>query len=569
MSPCGVQHSAFSPQPSAFDPIARGLWRGFSAFFAGRPCWASATSPQSPIPNLHSPIPSPPSPIPRKSAVACCLLLLLAGCSGPQPDGGRASPGAALAGVKLRLLVAGDPELAAAVRQLHGEWNAQTGSEFQVESTRQQQFDAGVPFSADALICPSHEMGPLAERKLLAPIPQSLLRVNAGDWSDVFELLRLSEAAWVGKPLAVPFGSPVFVCYYRADLLEKLGRQPPKTWAEYQELAELLARRQNLGAAEEKGVRSNLPERPQGCFAQIGPDPLFPAWSGTVEPLAPGWAALVLLARSAAYAKHRDNYSTLFDIRTMKPLVAGPPFVRALEELVAAAKLGSPDQLQYDPADARAAFWQGRCGMALTWPTAAAGGLPAGVAENVTASIRVGFAELPGSPKVFNVRKQSWENRAEEEDPHVPLTAVAGRIGVVARSSAHPAAALQLLFWLSGKQFSSRVSASSPATTLFRQSHLSAPRVWVEKPVSPRAAAQYAEVAEKAFSREQWVFALRIPGRREYLAALDEAVRRAVRGEQPAREALREAAARWQQITERLGLDQQRAAYCHSLGREP
>ena len=28
-------------------------------------------------------------------------------------------------------------------------------------------------------------------------------------------------------------------------------------------------------AANEKGVRSNLPERPSGCFAQIGPDPFF------------------------------------------------------------------------------------------------------------------------------------------------------------------------------------------------------------------------------------------------------------------------------------------------------
>jgi ABC-type glycerol-3-phosphate transport system substrate-binding protein len=177
----------------------------------------------------ESSIPNP------KSAIACCLLLLLAGCSSPGPDGGGASPGPALAGVKLRLLVVGDPELAAAVRQLQGEWNAQTGSEFQVESITRQQFDAGAPLSADALICPSHELGPLAERKLLSPIPKESLQASvaqptfgrrpaslslaAGDWFDVFEVLRLSEAAWVGEPLAVPFGSPVFVCYYRADLL--------------------------------------------------------------------------------------------------------------------------------------------------------------------------------------------------------------------------------------------------------------------------------------------------------------------------------------------------------------
>ena len=453
-----------------------------------------------------------------------------------------------MAGVTLRLLVVGDPELAAAVGRLRGEWSTQTGSEFQVESIAEVQFGQGDPPAGDAFICPSCQLGPLAEQGLLAPIPESLLQANASDWSDVFELLRRSEATWVGEPLAVSFGSPVFVCYYRADLLEKLGRKPPETWAQYQELAELLADRKRLGAAA---------------------PPEDAPWCGTVEPLGLGWAAPVLLARSAPYAKHRDNYSALFDVRTMKPLVAGPPFVRALEELVAAAKVGSPEQLQYDPTSARAAFWQGRCGMALTWPTAAAAGLPAGAAENVAAGIRVGFAELPGSTKVFNVRKQSWEARAEDEDPHVRLLAAAGRVGVVSRKSAHPEAAFELIFWLSGKRFSPRVSAASPATTLFRRSHLGAPGAWVEKPMPPAAAAQYAAVAERAFARGEWLFALRMPGRAEYLSALDEAVQRAVRGEQAPGEALEQAATRWQEITDRLGADRQKAAYLHSLGQEP
>ena len=40
--------------------------------------------------------------------------------------------------------------------------------------------------------------------------------------------------------MAVPFGSPVFTLYYRADILEKLGARPPRTWIEYQKLAERL-----------------------------------------------------------------------------------------------------------------------------------------------------------------------------------------------------------------------------------------------------------------------------------------------------------------------------------------
>ena len=123
---------------------------------------------------------------------------------------------------------------------------------------------------------------------------------------------------------AVPFGSPVLTCYYRADLLAKLGQKPPHNWGEYHQLAKLLGNRKALGDAA---------------------PPAEAPWRGAVEPLGPGWAGLVLLARAAPYAKSQSNYSALFDMRTMEPLISGPPLVRALEELAAAAKLGPAEQL--------------------------------------------------------------------------------------------------------------------------------------------------------------------------------------------------------------------------------
>ena len=142
---------------------------------------------------------------------------------------------------------------------------------------------------------------------------------------------KIREAAWAGKIYGLPFGSPVLTIYYRADLLKKLNRTPPKTWTEYQEIAQLLA-------AEKKST----PESP---------------WYGTLEPLAPGWAGVMLLARAAPYAKHRDNYSTWFDVKTMEPLIADPPMVQALTELVEAAKTNSAESLKCDPAAVRRAFW--------------------------------------------------------------------------------------------------------------------------------------------------------------------------------------------------------------------
>ncbi len=74
--------------------------------------------------------------------------------------------------------------------------------------------------------------------------------------------------------------------------------------------------------------------------------------------------------------------------------------------------------------------------------------------------------------------------------------------------------------------------------------------------------------AQSALDRQQWLGALRMPGRAEYLAALDDAVSAAVGGKQSPADALGEAAKRWQAITARLGLDRQRAAYRHGMGLE-
>jgi len=484
------------------------------------------------------------------------LAVALTGC--PEPES-KTTPSGSLAGVELRLLVVDDPAIAGAVGQLRGEWEAQTydkkaqaGSTFEVRQMTTEELLGAGQIEEDAVICPSHLLGVLAQRKLTTPLPKGLMQSDEKQpdekepdekepdekWSGIFELPKLREAAWAGRIQAIPFGSPVFVCYYRRDLLEKSGRKPPETWADYQKLAGLLADPDKLGGA--------------------APGDDTP-WCGTIEPLAPGWAGLVLLARAAPYAKHPDFYSALFDADTMEPLVAGPPFVRALEELVAAAKLGPADALKQDPATARAAFWQGRCGMALTWPSATA------EIGKTPDAIEAGIAELPGTNDVYHIGEKAWETRPDDAVGRVPLLEIAGRLGVASDQSQHAHAAFQLLSWLSGK-FGTDVCSVSPATTLFRRSQFKDLPSWVEKPISGAAADEYARLTQETFRRQQWVFALRIPGRSEYLAALDEAVAAAVRGEKSPADALREAADRWRQITQRLGTESQKAAYCRSLG---
>ena len=475
--------------------------------------------------------------------VVCGLLLLLTGCPEPGQTVDESAEQLPLEGVKLRLLVVDDAELAAAVKKVCGEWKAQTGSELEVAEATQQDLAQMKSIDADALIAASYLLGPLAEAELIQPISKNVLREDETEWAQNFELARSREAAWGRSTFAVPFGSPVLTCYYRVDLLKKLNRRPPRTWGEYEQLVRLLSDREKLG--------------------KLAP-PEGEPWHGTLEPLGPGWAGLVLLARAASSAKHPDNYSTLFDIETMAPLVNSPPMVNALIELVAAARTGPKEQLTYGPTEVRNAFWQGRCGLALTWPTAAVK-LP----DDAKKDLALGIAALPGSKRGYNIDEREWETRDADQESQVPLLATTGRLGMIGHGSDNPDAAAALLLWLSGGELNPPPSCQSRSTTLFRRSHLKFPQIWVEKAMKPTAAGEYADLTAATFEREQWLFAPRIPGRAEYLAALDDAVHAAIAGKKSPAAALRATTLRWHQITKQLGLEQQRQAYLHSLGLEP
>ena len=280
-----------------------------------------------------------------------------------------------------------------------------------------------------------------------------------------------------------------------------------------------------------------------------------------MQPLAEGWAGRVLLSWAAPYVKHPDHYSTLFDIDTMEPLIAGAGFVRALSELVADAKLGPDEQLEMDPAAAREAFLAGRAALALAWP-----GHAATTDKPDDAPPPTGFAELPGAPVVYNFVHKSWDKRGAPEHWHVPVLALAGRLGSSCAQSAHAQHVFQLLAWLSGREWGAQVCSASSATTLYRRSQVRQPQPWLDRGTDAAAAQAYATGVHDALNRQQYLCAPRIPGESRYMAALDEAVRRAVRDEASPADALTEAADQWKQITEALGTEGQRKAYRQSLG---
>lgn len=467
---------------------------------------------------------------------------------GPAPPPESATEPLRAEGVKLTLAVIDDPALAAAIRRRRGEWAARSGGSLRVVelAAAAATSDAAI-VDADALVYPSWLLGTLVGKQAIIPIRHNVLSGALFAVDDIFPIVRRHSMTWGDRAVAFPLGSPVLTLWYRADLLDQLNLTIPSTWDDYARLAERLGDRSRLGAAA---------------------GPADAAWYGTVEPLAAPWAAHLLLARAASYARSPSRYSALFDIETMRPLIAQPPFVRALEEL--RATLEPLDLPPVDPAGALQLLLDGHAAMALTWATATdligQHGDIAPAATTLSTPPTIGVAALPGSRDFYSVGSRSWETRIEGSRPQVPAIGLTGRIGSVTRSTRNAPTAMRLLAWLSGPELSAQVSPASRATTLFRRAHLAAPGVWAPAATGTALAHDYANLVAKILDHEIWLGGLRIPAADQYVAALDDAVRKALAGDQAPAAALAEAADQWQGITQRLGLAAQKKAYAASLG---
>jgi len=468
------------------------------------------------------------------------LILVSQGCQDPatnptpDSDSGPAPT--------LHVTVADDPELATAIAR---EWKSRAGTKITVASITTAQLLDSKRLQTDLIIYPSAQLGQLAAQKKLLPLRKYLTETLAEHTQGLLPTASNTEVYWGPERYAASLGSPQLMLYYRRDIFEALKLKPPETWNDYQQLVSVLSDRERLAPWVPKDQ---------------------PSWQATVEPLGPGWAAITLLARAAAYTRHPNQYSGIFDYLSMEPLIASAPFIRALEELLEAANRETGKKWSSSPATTRQQFYQGQAAMALSWPSLGDSPLDSTTATN---PLPVAWAVLPGARDIYNASEQAWEPLPGQETAHVPLLAISGRLGSVSRDSKHPRFAADSLVRLTSTKWSASVSRHSRFTTMFRTSHLSDPIPWMDIGTQPTAADQFAAVCQQAHTASRVMFCLRLPGRTRYLEHLDQAVSRALSGDASPRDALLDAARQWETITKELGREQQGKAYRQSLGLEP
>jgi len=463
---------------------------------------------------------------------------LTAGCGPSSSPSQKTAGGNASPAPQLLVLVVDDPALG---ENIKAEWRSRTEDEITIKQITWKQAAEAKRLPGDLIVYSAGQVGELVEAGLIAPISNRTLENDAFALRDIYKQVRLYEMKWGDKVYALPLGSPQLVLVYRSDIFAKLGLKPPQTWSEYDALAKRLAKREELG--------------------DLAPTADAP-WRGAAQPLSPGYAGQFLLARSASYAAHKEQVSPLLEISTLKPLISRPPYVRALTEMTA-AHVQEDEQgklRQLTPGEAYQEVALGRCAMAITWPTAAV------MLDAPEGKLKpLGFAQLPGAPDVYDFNDKKWGIRADDDDPHVPLLAVSGLMVSVTSTSGEQEAAENMAAWLASAEASARIGPASPNTTLFRIAQEPNAVQWMG-PIGENGKQEYVATLHQIQDLPQRSLGIRLPGRQDYLAALDQAVVDALEGKKSPADALAQAAAHWEKVTEQRGLEAQRAALERSLG---
>ena len=363
-----------------------------------------------------------------------------------------------------------------------------------------------------------------------------------------------SLLSYAGRKYMVANDHDGQVMYYRRDLFadpkhqaafkQKYGHalEVPKTWDQFRDIAEYFNGRDlNGDGVPDHGLSLPLKVGAQGMFH--------------------------FMSFSAPFVIGADNPKLYwFDPQTMKPLLESPGHVRALKVLIDLAKFGPKEMLNWDLGKSWDYFLAGRAALTFTW-----GDLGA-LAQQEGSKVKgnAGVAPMPGTREHYSIALGRW---VQTEQPNQVGNVTGGSwAGVISKYSKAPEATYYLLALMATKE-KSRVYAARGWDGIDpgRSFHFLPPDGsakiedylkfgWAEADIRDYSKAYYDN-----FTNKLQMPYLRIPGAFNYWQALDLRLGEAMVGQLSPETALKAAAIDFEEITIRLGREQQRRAYRASL----
>ncbi|PTV96534.1 carbohydrate ABC transporter substrate-binding protein (CUT1 family) [Rhodobacter aestuarii] len=399
---------------------------------------------------------------------------------------------------------------------------------------------------ADLLIFPADWLPDFAP--YLQPVPEAL--VQGPLVQGIHPAYRDGLMRWRGQWMAVTLDGDLHMGAYRRDLFEDPATRadylattgtplaPPQTWQDYTRIATFFAGRSG----------------PEG-------QPLAGALEASASNGQRLWS---LFSHAAAYTAHPDHPGHFFfDPETMTPEIDNPAWQRALRDYLAAVATGVDESGPLASHGVRTAFAAGQGAMALDWSDI---GVLATDPKASTVADKVGFFPLPGADEVWNPQTQSWDRLAAPQS--VPFLAFGGWIAAVPRGAQQPQTAWDFIAYMAAPERAARdVMSGASGFNPYRLSQLDDATGWAAL-MGPRAAQNYLRVLRESLNAPHAAQDLRLPGYPAYMEALDARIGKVLAKEMTPEEALHEASAEWDRITDRLGRTSQRRHYREAMGLE-
>jgi multiple sugar transport system substrate-binding protein len=373
---------------------------------------------------------------------------------------------------------------------------------------------------------------------------------TALEWEDVGVFFRDFSSTYQGRIYTIPLDGDFHMVYYRTDVLENLGMEPPKTWDGYLAIA---------AAADGQDMNGDGEADFGSCLAK--------------KKAAQSYWMITSIASSMIQSQGTGQ-GGFFNPETMEPLY-GPneALSRALDIYAATLEYGPPDELNLDVTDTRSLWTAGRCALTLDWGDIGT----LSIAEGSKAKDLTGAVILPGSTQVLDRETGTLVDCTPELCPHAidginhaPFAAFGGWSGAInAATDDQSKDATYAFFSYVNQPAQSNVDVTVGATGFnpYRVSQFENLDAWTAAGMSEEAATVYLGAIQDSLNSPNMVLDLRIPQNQRYQQqVLDEIVAQFVAGEITKEDAMQQIYDGWVEINEELGLEAQLEAYRATLG---
>jgi len=460
-------------------------------------------------------------------------------------------------GVEITLLTRPGPVIAGRLEERGLEYQEMTGAKVTVATvpfadlfqklltdwaTGTNSIDVGVFASGWAV--------ELVDGGLVADLSDFVAKDEALKIEDVAPYFREFNQKIDGKTYLITIDGDFQMVYYRSDVLDELGLEPPRTWDEYLEVA---------AAAHGKDMNGDGEPDFGSCMFK--------------KRNAQSYYAIMTIAAPYLQSKGTGQ-GIFFDTEDMTPLVNNKAWAKAFEFYRESGKYGPPEELNHDIGDTRAAMMSGRCALAIDWGDIG----PLSIDESTsTVKDLVGAVMSPGSTQVLDRESGELVDCTPELCPyavdgvnHAPFAAFGGWSGAI-NASADPKvieAAYGFLSYMNQPEQSNvDVTIGWTGYNPYRVSQFEDVGPWVEAGFSPEFAESYLGAIGASLNNPNMASDLRIPGTQRYEGiVLDREMARYLAGEISVEEALQNVEEGWEEITEEFGRDDQLKLYKASLG---